>query len=79
MIRYLFQRWKNRKTWWVCEYKIKSHTDSYIEQSGKFAEFGENREDAQKNALEYIQKTSYINGVCEYVIRRPNLLEIFNL
>jgi hypothetical protein len=74
--KYLLERWKNRNSWWVCEYEI---TCGGMSQSGRFAEFGADKEEALKNAFEWIKRDSLVSGEVKYFVRRPNILEIFNV
>ena len=75
-LKYLLKRWKNRNSWWICEYKI---TGGNMSQSGKFAEFGVDEKEALENALKWIQKDSLISGEVKYSVRRPNFLETFGI
>ena len=69
-IRNHWKRWQARKTWWVCEYWI--NPDGAVSESGSFAEFGDTKEQAEKNAIAYIKEHAYANGECKYKVRRPN-------
>ena len=75
-IRHLLQRWKERNSWWVCEYEI---TGGNMTQSGKFAEFGADEKEALANALKWIQRDSLVSGEVRYSVSRPNFLETFGI
>lgn len=70
----LINRWKRRKEWWVCIYEIDNLSKS--KETGRFAEFGETKKDAEENARKYIEETSLINGTAHFYVRRPSIIEV---
>ena len=78
MIKWLKQqayRWRTRKTWWVVTWQLLDR--GAVRQSGYFASLAETREDAEKDAAECILDQAVYNGDVRYMVRRPNLIDLF--
>jgi hypothetical protein len=59
-----------KPAWWVCEWR---NTNGM--ESGSFPVFGADRFTAELDAGRFIQDVARLNGIVEFTLRKPNLIE----
>jgi hypothetical protein len=59
-----------KPAWWVCEWR---NTNGM--EKGSFAVFGADRFTAELDAGRFIQDVARLNGIVEFTLRKPNLIE----
>jgi hypothetical protein len=67
------KRWMRKvfkPAWWVCEWR---NTNGI--EKGSFAVFGADRFTAELDAGRFIQDVARLNGIVEFTLRKPNLIE----
>jgi hypothetical protein len=68
-------RWRTRNTWWVVTYtSVGPHGSRH---SGKFASLELTMKDAISDAEESIRNNASVSGFYRFVVRRPNIIDLF--